>query len=225
MSVATGPWGLTSAVPASAGEAEVVSGRVLEQIAAALAHVWGEPLGPLGLAHDCPGCGSTVHGAPTLVGLPPGRTALVSFTHVALPDRRGHLRRHRVGAWHIPSLHDAPDGHQDARRLIQPGLGLDMVRVDEQAFADESGLGSVAYSAAEKGWIRTFDELEQGFARAKLWARKEALVKAAGSGFMGDPALVAALEQADDVRVVDLTPPTMMPGVVGSIAFSGRSTE
>ena len=102
MSVATGPWGLTSAVPASAGAADAVS-ALLGQVRTALTAAWGVPVGPLGLRHACPRCGSAAHGVPALTGLPPGRVALVSFTRVRMPGAEG---RARIGAWWAPARPD-----------------------------------------------------------------------------------------------------------------------
>ncbi len=206
MSAATGPWGLTSAVPASAGAADAVS-ALLGQVRTALTAAWGVPVGPLGLRHACAGCGSAAHGAPALTGLPPGRVALVSFTHVRMP---GAEDRARIGAWWAP-----------ARPADGPGLGVDVERADAAAFADEDGLGGVGFSTAERARVRELPGPERPAARARLWTRKEALVKAVGTGFTGDPAAVDALTVPADVVLVDLTD-RLPGGLVGALALRGR---
>lgn len=199
---------------------------MLEQIAAALAHVWGEPLGPLGLAHGCPGCGSTAHGAPTLVGLPPGRSASVSFAHVR--DLRTGVRV-RLGAWWAPepasprTRRHRPSpwgrGQGGGRRLVGcAGLGLDLERADAPAFAAEGSLGDVGFSTAERARVRALPRADRALARAALWTRKEALAKAAGTGFTGDPADVDALEPPPRVVLLDLGG-RIPHGLVGSVAF------
>ncbi|MFL0425865.1 4'-phosphopantetheinyl transferase family protein [Micrococcus luteus] len=206
MSAATGPWGLTSAVPASAGAADAVS-ALLGQVRTALTAAWGVPVGPLGLRHACAGCGSAAHGVPALTGLPPGRVALVSFTRVRMPGAEG---RARIGAWWAP-----------ARPADGLGLGVDVERADAAAFADEDGLGGVGFSTAERARVRELPAPERPAARARLWTRKEALVKAAGTGFTGDPAAVDALTVPADVVLVDLTD-RLPGGLIGALALRGR---
>ncbi|QQE48552.1 4-phosphopantetheinyl transferase family protein [Micrococcus luteus] len=206
MSAATGPWGLTSAVPASAGAADAVS-ALLGQVRTALTAAWGVPVGPLGLRHACAGCGSAAHGVPALTGLPPDRVALVSFTRVRMPGAEG---RARIGAWWAP-----------ARPADGLGLGVDVERADAAAFEDEDGLGGVGFSTAERARVRELPTPERPAARARLWTRKEALVKAAGTGFTGDPAAVDALTVPADVVLVDLTD-RLPGGLVGALARRGR---
>ena len=201
-----GRWGLTTAVSAPAGAAVAATAALLEEIASALADVWGEPVGPLGLGHACPACGGTDHGAPSLTGLPTGRCALVSFTHVAVPGAPG--MRVRLGAWWAGAGRGA-------------GLGLDLEREDAPAFATDAALGDVAFSPRERGWLADHDEVARPAARAVLWTRKEAVVKAAGTGFTGDPTDVPALRPPAGMRVVDLDD-TVVPGAVGALAFRVR---
>lgn len=218
MTALPGRWGLTSAVPVHAGAADAASEAVLAEIVAALAG-GGVTAGPLGgrprpaaqrthVTHACAACGASDHGVPSLsgVGVPPG--TLVSFTHVAGVDGT----RLKVGAWWVPM--SAEPGQDRAL-----GLGLDLERVDAPAFADQGGLGAVGFTAAERAWTRAWTSAVRPEARARLWTRKEALVKAAGTGFTGDPAAVDALLPARGTPVLDLPRGAVVPGTVGALAL------
>ena len=69
--------------------------------------------------------------------------------------------------------------------------------------------------------MRELPTPERPAARARLWTRKEALVKAAGTGFTGDPAAVDALTVPADVVLVDLTD-RLPGGLLGALALRGR---
>jgi len=69
--------------------------------------------------------------------------------------------------------------------------------------------------------VRELPAPERPAARARLWTRKEALVKAAGTGFTGDPAAVDALTVPADVVLVDLTD-RLPGGLLGALALRGR---
>lgn len=206
--VLPGIWGLTSAVPAPAGAAVAASAALLTQIRAALGRAWDADPGPLGLAQACPACGADGHGAPRLTGLPPGRTARVSFTHVR--DPRTGARR-RLGAWW------APEPSTPARPGAL-GLGVDVERADAPAFAAEDGLGAVGLSSAERARVRALAPGRRPAERARLWTRKEALAKAAGTGFTGDPADVDALAAPAGVVLLDLAG-RLPDGLVGALAL------
>lgn len=224
-----GVWGLTTAVPAPAGTAVTASveparaegDRVLSaRVREALAGVWGVDPGPLGLARRCSACGSEEHGAPRLTGLPAGRRALVSLTGVADDDGT----RLRVAAWWTPGAAIA------GAAAAGPGwgLGLDLERRDAPAFARADGLGAVGLSAGERAWVAGLSPADRPGARARLWTRKEALVKAAGTGFAGDPADVPARAPGPGVAVVDLDAPVLRtaglpPGVCGALALHGAA--
>lgn len=158
------------------------------------------------------------HGAPRLRGLPAGRRALVSFSRVTDPRTGVRLR---VGAWWAPG--GDGDGAEDAAGpddgpAAAPGLGLDVERVDAPAFADPDALGEVGFSTAERAWAAARPRSERPAARARLWTRKEALVKAAGTGFTGDPADVAALHPPPGVVLLDVAA-GLPDGLVGSVAL------
>ena len=104
---------------------------------------------------------------------------------------------------------------ESAEDLLRTG------RADAAAFADEDGLGGVGFSTAERARVRELLTPERPAARARLWTRKEALVKAAGTGFTGDPAAVDALTVPADVVLVDLTD-RLPGGLVGALARRGR---
>ena len=234
-----GVWGLTTAVPASAGAAVAVSGAgsparpddaaLRERVRAALSAVWGEDPGPLGLARRCPACGSGEHGAPRLTGLPAGRQALISLSGVA-DDDGAPLR---AAAWWTPGPGAGPAGPAPRpwRRGGGPapappvaGLGLDLERTDASAFAGSESLGEVGFAADELAWVERHAAAARPAARARLWTRKEALVKAAGTGFRADPAQVPALRPVPGAAVADLAAEVLRaaglpPAVLGALAL------
>ncbi|MDO4240137.1 4'-phosphopantetheinyl transferase superfamily protein [Micrococcus sp.] len=237
-----GVWGLTTAVPAPAGAAAAASGsvpraeadrRLLIRVREALAGVWGVDPGPLGLARRCPACGSEVHGAPRLTGLPAGRRALVSLTGVADDDGT----RLRVAAWWTPGAETERETRRRPGRRGDAflagaaaagrawGLGLDLERRDASAFAGPDGLGDVGLSAGERAWVAGLPPADRPAARVRLWTRKEALVKAAGTGFTGDPADVSARAPgpgaAVDLDARVLRAAGLPPGVCGALALRG----
>lgn len=237
-----GRWGLTTAAPATAGAAVAVSGQagvgggaapdagdaaLLAQVAAALSAAWGRAIGPLGLTHRCPVCGGAGHGAPRLTGLPPGRTALVSISGVAAADGRW-----RVAAWWTPDAGGADradSGLRAPRTHGAAGLGLDLEQADAPAFGTEDALGAVAFGPHERAWIRARPVEDRPAARARLWTRKEAIVKAAGTGFTGDPADVDALTPPSGTVLVDIQAAALRRagtgrGVVGALALRPHSS-
>ncbi|RJT83025.1 4'-phosphopantetheinyl transferase superfamily protein [Arthrobacter cheniae] len=80
-----------------------------------------------------------------------------------------------------------------------PRLGIDLTAVAEVGF---DGFDDVSLTTAERDAVRTVPVAGRGAARARLWARKEALVKALGTGFTDrDPSEVDVLT---DGRISDL---------------------
>ena len=191
--------------------------------------MWGQDPGALGLARRCPACGSGEHGAPRLTGLPAGRQALISLSGVA-DDDGAPLR---VAAWWTPGPGAGPAGPAPRpwRRGGGPapapsvaGLGLDVERADASAFAGSESLGEVGFAADELAWVERHAAAARPAARARLWTRKEALVKAAGTGFRADPAQVPALTPVPGAAVADLAAEVLRaaglpPAVLGALAL------
>jgi 4'-phosphopantetheinyl transferase len=93
-------------------------------------------------------------------------------------------------------------GALDVRRALPhtiPRLGVDLTAVAEVGF---DGFDDVSLTTSERDAVRTVPVAGRGAARARLWARKEALVKALGTGFTHrDPSEVEVLT---DGRISDL---------------------
>ncbi|MHA7279255.1 4'-phosphopantetheinyl transferase family protein [Arthrobacter sp. MDT2-2] len=85
------------------------------------------------------------------------------------------------------------------------GLGVDVTAVSGVRF---DGFDDVALTLRERRSVRDMPPADRDDARARLWARKEALAKALGSGFStgaGSGALDPGdLEVLDDARITDL---------------------
>ena len=157
-----------------------------------------------------------------------GRGALVSFAHAHAPGPSrvdGVPGRLRVGAWWAPR-DGITGGGRSGGTAGGPGfgLGLDLERTDAPAFAGPQDLGPVAFSLPERMWIAGRAPGARPAARARLWTRKEALVKAAGTGFRDDPARVPALRPGPGARLLDLPAGVVGPGTVGALALVRRPT-
>lgn len=91
-------------------------------------------------------------------------------------------------------------GGADGGTGTTTGIGIDLESVARVGF---DGFDDVALDAAEARSIVELHHTDRAHGRALLWARKEALVKALGTGFTDrDPAAVTVL---DDDRITDLT--------------------
>ena len=164
----------------------------------------------LGIVQRCPTSGRDGPGAPRLTApgvraqtLPP-----ISFAHV------GGSRPGTVLAWLDVHAEDWAVGvdvedvrARRVRRAFTPG---------PDGAAD---IDAVAFSAAERAGLERGAAAGQDpvTARARLWCAKEALVKAAGTGFLADPSAVDAA--ASDVRLVALGPDVLPDGWVGALAL------
>ncbi|MGD6979651.1 4'-phosphopantetheinyl transferase family protein [Citricoccus sp. CH26A] len=169
--------------------------EALDYLAVSLGH---RP-GTFEVEHHCPACGSAEHGAPVLRysrlarrrhgpdAVDPARVLpAVSFSR-----SRGWL----ATAWLDAAL--VADGWR---------IGVDIEELGSSAFATADELGAVGFSVAEASAIAGLPPAARPLARARLWSAKEALVKARGTGFRGDPAgvpLVPADEGPDDPDVED----------------------
>lgn len=136
------------------------------------------------ISHRCPGCGAEDHGAPVLEYEP----AALRRRGPDAPDAgapRPAVSFSRAGGWLATAWLDAEHAAAGWR------VGVDLEDAGSEAFADGSGLAGVGYSPDEEAALAGLGEQEQPGARAMLWAVKEAVVKAAGTGFTDDPADVA----------------------------------
>jgi 4'-phosphopantetheinyl transferase len=134
------------------------TGRVLLRAAAA---VWMR-VAPerVVVTNRCPSCGGTDHGRP----------------YVALQDGTGHPPHVSVA-------------HAGARVVVAlTTLGPVGVDVEEDAATLFTGFGDVALAPEERRSLRAVEPHRLGQAHARLWARKEAVLKATGEGLTAAPA-------------------------------------
>jgi 4'-phosphopantetheinyl transferase len=87
------------------------------------------------------------------------------------------------------------------------------VDVERTAAVDFAGFDAVVLTAAERGRLAALDPAERSLARAMAWVRKEALLKATGSGLMVEPGQVELSEAS--ARFHDLR---VGPGFAGALA-------
>jgi 4'-phosphopantetheinyl transferase len=80
-------------------------------------------------------------------------------------------------------------------------VGVDVEPVSATGFA---GFDAVALTPTERRRLRRLDEGRRRLARAALWARKEALLKASGEGLNLDPAAVEVTRADAQLRDLDL---------------------
>ena len=153
-------------------------------------------------AYECPDCGQGEHGSPGF----------------ALQGKGGHLddggpqrlpvaaSMSRAGGWALFALEVLVD---DGERLA---LGVDLAAVADFRRA----VPWAAYSPAERR--RLSHALDAPAEAARLWARKEALLKARGEGLRTDP---AAVETLDNPSIADLSASELgLPaGVVAALAI------
>lgn len=97
----------------------------------------------------------------------------------------------RSGGWAVAAVENA----QGTRAV---GIDLEQVGRFEGAQLD-----ATVFTTAERFAIQGQDEPDRPFLRAMLWARKEAVLKAAGTGLMTDPATVEVLNQRVRVGHLD----------------------
>lgn len=133
-------------------------------------------------AYECTECGTGEHGAPGFVlrGGDGGRGDSLPIAASAS----------RAGGWALFAAEVIDGG-------ARPRLGVDLAAVGDF----RRSIPDAAFTAAERRRVSTAPDAPAEAAR--LWARKEALLKARGEGLRTDPATVETLE---DARVVDLSP-------------------
>ncbi len=170
--------------PVTAGS--FIAGRYLLRLLAA--ELLGVPAADLVPCFSCPRCGPVPgadHGRPAYlldgeaVPLALSLSRAGGFALLGALDLRGI----------VPAGAGAP----------LPSLGVDLAAVDTVAF---DGFDDVALAPGERRAVRRLPAAHRDRARARLWTRKEALVKALGTGFAErDPDTVGVLE---DGRITDL---------------------
>lgn len=135
-------------------------------------------------AYRCPECGEGEHGAPGF--------ALVHDGGGRLPLRVA-ASMSRAGGWTLLAAEATSSG----REVGAPHVGVDLTAVADFRRA----IPDAAFSEAERR--RVYGSGDPAAEAARLWARKEALLKAAGTGLRGD---LAGVETLGDLRVRDLEP-------------------
>ena len=173
-------------------------------------------------AYTCPDCGRGEHGAP---GFVLAASADDGGARLPLPRPGGLLpvaaSMSRAGGWALLAAEVIPCGAEtapcgaEATGFVQ-GLGVDVAAVADFRTA----IPDAVFSAAERR--RASKAAEPAREAARIWARKEALLKALGSGLRGDPRSIDTLE---DPRVRDLGPAALglPPGFVAAVAQTRRS--
>ncbi|MEV4901820.1 4'-phosphopantetheinyl transferase superfamily protein [Citricoccus sp. NPDC055426] len=160
----------------------------------------GHRPGTFTVLHHCPRCGARDHGAPELAysALARRRRGPDALTGAVEAETLPAVSFSRAGGWLATAWVDPVASGRGWR------IGVDLEVSDAPAFASAEGLGEVAYSPDEAAEVSRRTPAEQPAVRAALWSLKEAVVKASGTGFEGDPA---------EVRVT--APGTLTPQVPG----------
>ncbi|XKH56597.1 4'-phosphopantetheinyl transferase superfamily protein [Citricoccus nitrophenolicus] len=147
----------------------------------------GRRPGTFEVSHRCAQCGSEDHGRPELrhsrlARRRRGPDALAAGDLAApLPA----VSFSRAGGW----LATAWLGESDTAAGWR--IGVDLEQTGSAAFAEPAELAGVGFSAEEERLVGALDDHVRPGIRGLLWCAKEALAKAHGTGFVGDPADVA----------------------------------
>jgi 4'-phosphopantetheinyl transferase len=142
-----------------------------------VAGVSGTPPESLSAQYECPACTAVDHGRPrwTVAGQP-------------LPVRASLSRS---GGWAAAVVDGSPS-------LLT--LGIDLEQISRFGGTE---IDATVFTRGEQSEIRSRGEQEQPRLRAHLWARKEAVLKASGTGLMTDPASIDVLGPAVRVGALD----------------------
>lgn len=160
----------------------------------------GHRPGAFTVLHHCPRCGARDHGAPELAysALARRRRGPDALTGADEAEALPAVSFSRAGGWLATAWVDPVASGRGWR------IGVDLEVSDASVFSSAEGLGEVAYSPDESAAVSRLAPAEQPAVRAVLWSLKEAVVKASGTGFEGDPA---------EVRVT--APGTLTPQIPG----------
>ncbi|MGM7668878.1 4'-phosphopantetheinyl transferase family protein [Microbacterium sp. A93] len=160
----------------------------------------GHRPGTFTVVHHCPRCGAQDHGAPRLAysALARRRRGPDALTGADEAEALPALSFSRAGGWLATAWVDPVASGHGWR------IGVDLEVSGAPAFSSADGLGEVAYSSEETAVVSRCAPAEQPAVRAALWSLKEAVVKARGTGFEGDPS---------EVRVT--APGTLTPQIPG----------
>jgi len=102
--------------------------------------------------------------------------------------------------------------------LAQPPVGIDIERVDLLAWPPLAAL-----HPNESAMLRELPDAEQALAFARLWAAKEAYVKALGTGFIRAPeSFAVSLHSSERFTVADPARPGVTAGVLRTIENGGQ---
>lgn len=156
--------------------------EALDFLAVSLGHLPGT----FEVLHRCPQCGGSDHGEPVLgySRLARRRRGPEALDAAAAPGVLPAVSFSRAGGWLATAWVDPESTARGWR------VGVDLEVSGDPAFTSAEGLGEVAYSPDEAEVVARSAPAEQHAVRAVLWTLKEAVVKARGTGFEGDPAAV-----------------------------------
>ncbi|MHA7222704.1 4'-phosphopantetheinyl transferase family protein [Arthrobacter sp. RHLT1-20] len=170
-------------IKAAAGRQDFLAGRIAQRVFAA--GLLGVRPGELTAVYSCPDCGTGPdldHGRPGywLDGAPTGLS-------LSLSRCRGWALLAAVG-------HHRPGGQRTD--IYGPAaIGIDLAHSTGVGFA---GFDGVALTPAERRLVGALAPERQALWRAAAWARKEALLKAGGTGLRVDPASVESFAGLTD---------------------------
>lgn len=195
--------------------ASFIAGRYLLRVLAA--DLLGTRAGLFVSCFECPVCGPAGvpdHGRPAYL-LDGGRVPLalslsraggfVLLGALEAPESQGRHGSHQRSRSHKShgslrgrDVNGSPVSH-DVQSPSRAGIGVDLTAVAPVGFR---GFDDVALTPGERQMIDGLPAGNRRVARARLWARKEALVKALGTGFSDRGP--DAVEVLSDDRVTDL---------------------
>ncbi|NUL46392.1 4'-phosphopantetheinyl transferase superfamily protein [Cellulosimicrobium funkei] len=170
----------------------------------------GHRPGTFEVTHRCAQCGSEDHGRPMLrhSRLARRRRGPDALTTAELAAPLPAVSFSRAGGWLATAWLGEPETSAGWR------IGVDLEQAGAAAFAEPAELAGVGFSAGEERLVAALDEQDRPGLRGLLWCVKEALAKAHGTGFTGDPAEVAVTVPG----TLDLA----VPGQPGAVIIPDR---